>query len=120
MTISPPVAEGGVGQWRSLSLPTLAELLVLGGDAQMNEGVVAESHSVNWTDPLHPLRMWVDKRWTYVESQDDCDELYDLRDDPLELRDQIANSDFGAQLERAQGALRRWCNATDDSWPHVV
>ena len=94
--------------------------LVRGGDRQVNDGVVAEFHSVNWTDPLHPLRMWVDERWKYVESQDDSDELYDLVDDPLELHNQIANPDYGTQLERARDALRRWCNATDDTWPHIV
>ena len=94
--------------------------LIRGGDDQVNEGVVAEFHSVNWTDPLHPLRMWVDERWKYVESQDDSDELYDLRDDPHELQNQIAKPDYATQLGRSRNALRRWCNATGDSWPDIV
>ena len=94
--------------------------LILGGDRQVNQGVVAEFHSVNWTDPLHLLRMWVDERWKYVESQDDSDELYDLRDDPLELHNQIANPEYAEQLDRCRRALRRWCTETGDSWPEVV
>jgi len=94
--------------------------LILGGDRQANDGVVAEFHSVNWTDPLHPLRMWVDERWKYVESQDDSDELYDLRDDPLELNNLIANRANQAQLDRSREALGRWLAATGDSWPHIV
>ena len=94
--------------------------LVLGGDTQVNQGVVTEFHSVNWTDPLHLLRMWVDERWKYVESQDDSDELYDLRDDPLELHNQAANPDYMDQLERSRQALQQWCNETGDTWPEVV
>ena len=76
--------------------------LVQGGDRQVNQGVVTEFHSVNWTDPLHLLRMWVDERWKYVESQDGSDELYDLRDDPLELHNQAANRDYQDQLEQSR------------------
>ena len=75
---------------------------------------------MNWTDPLHPLRMWVDERWKYVESQDDSDELYDLTEDPLELNNQVANPDYASQLKRSRAALNRWCNETADSWPAIV
>lgn len=80
--------------------------LALGSDTKVNEGVVAELHSVNWTDPLHPLRMCVNERWKYVESQDDSDEPYDLQDDPLEVHNQVRNPAYRKQVERSQRAFR--------------
>ncbi len=93
--------------------------LALGGDEPLNQGVAGEFHSVNWTDPLHPLRMWVGERWKYVESQDGSDELYDLQEDPLEVHNRIDSPDHQAPLAESRRALRRWLETTSDPWPRV-
>ena len=94
--------------------------LIRGADHAVNDGVAAEFHSVNWTDPLHPLRMWVGERWKYVESQDDSDELYDLHDDPLEMINLIESPAHALALEQARRGLGSWITSTGDSWPSVI
>ena len=116
----PTIVRLGGGQPADVLQGADISELVLGGDQPINQGVAGEFHSVNWTDPLHPLRMWVEERWKYVESQDDSDELYDLQDDPWEERNLIASPEHQQQLNRSRQALRRWLDATGDTWPEVV
>lgn len=94
--------------------------LMRGEDREINAGVVCEFHSVNWTDPLVPLRMWVTEQWKYVASLDGTDELYDLVNDPAELTNLIDDPGHEDDLAAAKRGLERWLLETGDTWPDVV
>jgi N-acetylglucosamine-6-sulfatase len=55
------------------------------------------------------------ERWKYVtypELTDDIGELYDLREDPLELRNLINVASYQGVVQTMQGALKRQLAAT--------
>ena len=93
--------------------------LVEGGTAPVREAVPLEYHSVVWGGHRSPLRGWRTEEWKYVESQDNTEELYNLRADPAETRNLIADPAAATVRERLQDDLHRWLAATGDRWPEV-
>ena len=93
--------------------------LVEGGDAPVREGVLLQYHSGNWGERPIPLRGWRTERWKYVEGQDGPQELYDLRDDPLEARNVVADPARAAARAALGAQLRAELLRTGDRWPDV-
>jgi uncharacterized sulfatase len=61
-----------------------------------------------------PIRCVFDGRYKLAINLLDTDELYDLRDDPLELRNHINDAVFAAERDRLHGKLIGWMNRTRD------
>jgi uncharacterized sulfatase len=61
-----------------------------------------------------PIRCVFDGRWKLAVNLLDTDELYDLRDDPLELRNRISDPSLGAERNRLHADLMAWMNRTRD------
>ena len=93
--------------------------LVEGADEPVREGLALAYHSGNWGERPIPLRGWRTEDWKYVESQDGTDELYDLRADPLEMHNLIADSTATSSRDVMKDALRRWIQQSGDPWPDV-
>ena len=95
--------------------------LLEGGGTDIREGIAAEFHSTNWTDPLAPLRMWRTKHWKYVESLagEHDHELYDLVNDPGEMNNLAGEASHRGTLAQLARDLHAWCRATGDRWPEV-
>lgn len=65
-------------------------------------------------NPQVDARVVIGRRWKYVFRPDDLDELYDLADDPGELRNLAASPAHGAVAQQLQEALAQWMRATGD------
>ena len=92
--------------------------LIEGGNAPVRDGVALEYHSHHPRTAGVPLRGWRTEEWKYVEGPGGAEELFDLRRDPLETRNVVADA-AGARAA-AQAGLYRWMDATDDDWPHPL
>lgn len=111
-------------EWCGLDIPAEVEgasirSLIEGDDTPVNEGVTLEYHSANWGERVAPLRGWRTDDWKYVETVGGDDELYDLRTDPLEQRNLVADPAATADLARMKTALHSWMARTGDRWPEV-
>jgi uncharacterized sulfatase len=61
-----------------------------------------------------PIRCVFDGRYKLAINLLDTDEFYDLREDPLELRNRIDDPATAAERDRLHGALMAWMNRTRD------
>jgi len=59
-------------------------------------------------------RMVRDRRWKYVWNATDTDELYDLEQDPGELRNRVRDADSRSELKRLRARLLDWMEKTGD------
>ncbi|GIP26543.1 arylsulfatase A family protein [Paenibacillus sp. J23TS9] len=67
-------------------------------------------------------RMVKDERWKMIKYRrseltgqgSDCKQLFDLKNDPWELRDLASLPEFTQQVERLEGELRNWMNRSGD------
>ena len=93
---------------------------ILGGGADAGRTAVqAHFHSSNWAGPVAPLRMWRTAEWKWVESGGDDNELYQLAEDPDELRNLAEDQPSLPTRERLADELASWCHSVGDSWPEV-
>jgi len=93
--------------------------LMQGADGAVRDGVSCEYHSGLWQVPISPLRMWRTPEWKYVESRGGDHELYDLRSDPNELRNLLADAASATALGQMRHALGQWLASVGDPWPEV-
>lgn len=72
----------------------------------------------------HPYRGVRTTRWKFVEYlRDETNELYDLRDDPHEMRNLATDPAFTGTMDRLQQSVRAWWDETDgddDQWLEPV
>ena len=94
--------------------------LVEGGDAPVSEGIAFEYHSSNWGERPSPMRGWRTEEWKYVETIGANDELYNLRDDSLEVHNLIDDPKAAGELEKMKTALHDWLKRTGDRWPEIA
>ena len=123
-------------KWCGVALPPgiqgvdLRPLVTAENDAPVHEdgGVALEYHSSNWGERPAPLRGWRSEEWKYVEASavnagrsasGQASELYDLRRDPLEQRNLVAEPSAASDLERMREPLHAWMARTGDTWPSV-
>ncbi len=87
--------------------------------ADWPDSVYCESHGEVWG--YHSQRMVRTERWKYVYTPNSRDELYDLQEDPTELRNLIADPAYGEVLREMEARLLGWNDATNDmfQWPWV-
>ena len=93
--------------------------LIQGEADSVRDGIAGEYHSANWTNRIIPLRMWRDADRKYIEKKDRDDELYNLKEDPLEMED-LAHSPGSADvLASMRRRLHEWLEQSDDRFPEV-
>lgn len=61
-----------------------------------------------------PIRCVFDGRFKLAINLLDADEFYDLRDDPLELRNRIGDAGVATERDRLHAVLIQWMNRTRD------
>jgi uncharacterized sulfatase len=93
--------------------------LIVGGDVPIHDGVAFEYHSATWGDPVVPLRGWRTEDWKLVEGPTGPEELYDLRNDPLERQNLVSETAATRTREALHVALFAWLARTADPWPQV-
>ncbi len=88
-------------------------LLPLLREHKINEHryIVSEGHG-HMED--HFARAISDGMWKYVYNKNQIDELYNLKDDPYELKNLVSVDKHSAQLEVLKKALVEWQNNTAD------
>ena len=64
--------------------------------------------------------MLITHRYKYVWNENDIDELYDLEQDPYELRNLIASKDHGTILIDLRGRMLHWLEQTSGETEMVV
>ncbi|MBL7222384.1 MAG: sulfatase-like hydrolase/transferase [Candidatus Brocadiae bacterium] len=130
-------APAGVQTRRLATHMDLVPTLLDAGGAQMPQPLdgrslvplVQHPHDTPWPDDLlcqhhghgHPClqRMVRCGPYKYVAHLDDLDELYDLRQDPYELRNCIADPSLADVRKDMQERLRRLTAECDDNAPDV-
>ncbi len=93
--------------------------LARGGNERVRDGIALEYHSCNWGQRPTPLRGWRTENWKYVETIGGADELYDLREDPLERHNLSEDPAAVGARERMRTGLAAWLERTGDAWPEV-
>jgi arylsulfatase A-like enzyme len=76
------------------------------------DSVYCESHGEVWG--YFSQRMVRTKRWKYVYAAHTKDELYDLLEDPAELRNLIDDPEQAETLDKMKARLIGWNDATND------
>lgn len=71
--------------------------------------VLSEFHEANWVNPVCRQRVAMvrDQEWKYVYYEGDRDELYDLRDRPMEVRNRISDPVVERVIARMRTRLAR-------------
>jgi arylsulfatase A-like enzyme len=76
------------------------------------------------TEYYYTQRIIRDQRYKYVFNGFDFDELYDLQEDPYEIKNLANNSDYDNVKKHLLKEMWRWCEKTDDimfnSYPSVA
>jgi len=62
----------------------------------------------------HLGRALIHNQYKYVYNEKDLDELYNLEEDPYELRNLIKNSEYKELISDMKNKLEKWRNKTDD------
>ena len=75
------------------------------------DDVMCEFHGHRY---LYSQRMLRWDRYKYVFNVSECDELYDLEQDPHELRNCLGDPLYADRLRDGQRRLRMWMERTDD------
>lgn len=76
------------------------------------DSVYCESHGEVWG--YSTQRMVRTERWKYVYIPHDLDELYDLREDPAEIRNLVEDPNHRDDLKEMRARLIGWNDATSD------
>ena len=76
------------------------------------DSVYCENHGEVWG--YHTQRMVRTRRWKYVYAPHTKDELYDLQDDPAELKNLIDDPEQAGVLREMKARLIGWNDATND------
>jgi arylsulfatase A-like enzyme len=87
--------------------------LLTGTAGAWREDLLSETHG-NWGDDLIG-RAVVTDRYKYAVNEHDLSELYDLRADPYELHNLIADKACQPVVEDLSQRLENWVETTDDS-----
>ncbi len=129
----PGVTEPGTRVESFVRLHDLAPTFLEWGDAPIPEGLHARSLAPllagetpdDWPDSvyaqyhgdefgLYSQRMVRTARYKFVYNGPDRNELYDLEDDPAELRNLSQHPDYRAVREALEGRLVEWMERVDD------
>lgn len=94
--------------------------LIEGSADPLRDGVGVQYHSCTWGETPIPLRCWRGEEWKYVETIDGDDELYDLREDPGELRNLAEDPPAAGTRRRMRERLYEWLRSIDDPWPEIA
>ena len=70
-------------------------------------------------DAMARTKMVRGERWKLVVRETGEDELYDLTEDPWELRNRIADPACAVVIPGLQRQLLDWCLRTDPERPHL-
>ncbi|TFG08176.1 MAG: DUF4976 domain-containing protein [Promethearchaeota archaeon] len=62
----------------------------------------------------HLGRLLITDRYKYVYNEGDMNELYDLKEDPFELRNLISNNDYDGMVSNMKTCLAKWREKTGD------
>jgi arylsulfatase A-like enzyme len=74
--------------------------------------------TLQWREAEGRRKMVRTREWKYIhDPMGDKDELYDLVNDPWEIRNVIHDPDCGAVIAELQGRLLDWSIATEDAKP---
>lgn len=113
MDLMPTFVEWGGGEIpEGLDAKSLIPLINGKHPEDWPDSVYCESHGEVWG--YSSQRMVRTKRWKYVYTPHDMDELYDLEEDPGEMKNLINNADYADVLENMKGRLIGWNDATND------
>ncbi len=74
--------------------------------------LMCETHG-HWSN--HVGRLVVTDRYKYIWNDNDMDELYDLKEDPFELKNLINNKEYKDVLNDMKGRLKNWRLKTGDN-----
>ncbi len=80
-------------------------------DVQWREDLMCETHG-HWI--IHVGRLIVTDRYKYIWNEEDMDELYDLKEDPFELKNLINNNEYTDLLTNMKTRLKKWRLKTGD------
>jgi len=118
MDLMPTLVElAGAPVPENLDARSLAPLLSGRTPTDWPDSVYAEHHGEVWG--YNSQRMVRTRRWKYVYNPHDVDELYDMADDPFEMRNLIGDPSRAAVLTEMKARLLGWNDATKDmfKWP---
>ncbi len=93
---------------------SLLPLLVGKKDVKWREEVVCETYGHGYGEEI-VSRMVVKGAYKYIASESDIHELYDLHNDPFELKNQIGNTEYAGVLKELQECLISWQAETGDT-----
>lgn len=69
---------------------------------------------------VNPIRMVRTKKWKYTRYRKWGEELYDLRSDPVELKNQAMNETHAPEKHRLSAILDEWIRDTNDPFDSLV
>ncbi len=81
-------------------------------DIQWRNDIMCETHG-HWNN--HVGRLIATNRFKYIWNEDHIDELYDLEDDPFELKNLINNKEYKDILVDLKACLNNWRQKTGDN-----
>ncbi len=87
--------------------------LVCGKSTGWREDLMCETHGHGYGQDLQS-RLLVYRNWKYVATMGEKHELYDLENDPFELKNLIDDPQYSAVLEDMRARLKRWQRDTGD------
>ncbi len=81
-------------------------------DAEWEEDLMCETHG-HLTSRLG--RLLVTERYKYIYNERDLDELYDIQEDPFELKNLISDENYSEILIDLKSRLQKWRDKTSDT-----
>ena len=88
-------------------------------DTAFRKDMLCETYGIGFGN-FHKGKMLITHRYKYVWNENDIDELYDLEQDPYELRNLIASKDHGTILIDLRGRMLYWLEQTSGETEMVV
>ncbi len=93
--------------------------VMAGEKDDVHDFVVSEWHS-EWGTTVEPCRMLRSKDFKYTRyRENEAEELYDLRNDPYEIKNLVNDAAYAEQLNQHRALLDKHMQDTDDGFPQM-
>lgn len=87
--------------------------IIEGSRADVRNGIMLETYGQGYRDKTY-ARALVRKRWKYITTRNDIDELYDLENDPYELNNLAKNHEYADIISEMESELQTIATNTGD------
>lgn len=89
--------------------------LVTEKSSQWREDLMSETQGHGYGDDTMARAVRY-QDWKYIITKDDIEELYNLKEDPFELKNLAENEEYQAVLKDMQERLQKWQKTTNDTF----